>query len=70
MLKSNEPSEKVYRVVVAQTKGSGQDTIWETKEIVATSFSVNERSDLMLWLRDEIIVMVPVGQWQRIEKIK
>lgn len=69
MLKaSTKPGENVYQAVIAQTKGNGQDTVWETKEIVATSFSVNERGDLMVWLGGEIIVLVAVGQWQRIER--
>jgi len=67
MLEAKEKSaERIYQVVVAQTKGDGEDTVWEAQEITATSFSIDDSGNLRFWMARGLIAAISPGNWQRV----
>jgi hypothetical protein len=64
--KKDKPTEKVYRVIVAQVTSEGENTIWESQEITATSFWIDDAGNLRFMMAKTTIAAISPGNWQRV----
>lgn len=68
--KNTKPSERKFQVLIAQSKAEGQDAYWDSQEIMATTFSVDDNGNLLFWRADALVAVISPGNWQRVEEIE